>query len=88
MTTAPSAVTGCSGSIFATQDGITYCVTDWDNGTSDDQTSACNSYNTKPCSTDDNTANLYIDVNGDKKPNKLTKSADQPKDIYEAQIYN
>ena len=88
MTTAPSAVTGCSGSIFATQDGITYCVTAWSSGTEDSQTSACNSYNTKPCSTDDNTANLYIDVNGDKKPNKLTKSADQPKDIYEAQIYN
>ena len=79
----------CTGAVFTTQDGIMFCVpTDaWDPGEADSQTDACNSYNTKPC-TADNTPNLWIDVNGQKNPNKATTSSNQPRDQYQAQIYN
>ena len=83
-----SNTTACSGTdVFTTQDGIMFCVTNWDAGTADSQTDACNSYNTKPCTADD-TPNLWIDVNGMKNPNKATTSSNQPRDIYQAQIYN
>lgn len=72
---------------FTTQDGIIFCVKNWSVGTEDSQDSACNSYNTRPCS-DLGTPNLYIDVNGEKKPNRATKNSTQPRDQYVAQIYN
>lgn len=54
-----------------------------------DETEApCNVYNTIPCSNPTASPNLYIDVNGLKKPNRATRSASQPRDQYAAQIYN
>ena len=80
--------THCSGSdVFTTADGMIFCVTGFSsNPDNDDQTSACNSYNTAPCGAA-NSANLWIDVNGVKKPNKATTNSTRPRDIYQAQIY-
>ncbi len=78
----------CTGSVFTTQDGIMFCVTNWSAGTTDSQTAACNSYNTEPCTASKASPNLWIDVNGAKNPNKATTSSNQPRDQYQAQIYN
>ena len=77
----------CSGSdVFTTADGMIFCVKDFvSNPNNDDQTSPCNSYNTAPCT--NGGANLWIDVNGVKKPNKATVNSTRPRDIYQAQIY-
>ena len=74
---------------FTTQDGIVFCVTNWSAGTPDgNQSGVCNSYNTKPCATTEASPNLYIDVNGEKNPNRATISSNQPRDQYWAHIYN
>lgn len=83
----------CGGTVFTTQDGIMFCVnTNFQGNTNDTQNAACNSYNTIPCVSgaddDEAAANLYIDVNGRKNPNKLTTTSNQPRDIYTAHIYN
>lgn len=80
----------CDGTVFTTADGMIFCVTNWSNASQaqGDQTLACNSYNTKPCTASDASANLWIDVNGAKNPNRATTTSTQPKDIYQAQIYN
>ena len=74
---------------FTTQDGIVFCIKDWAVSDGDDatgQNAVCNSYNTKACT---NAAyNLYIDVNGEKNPNRATKNSAQPRDQYWANIYN
>ena len=80
-----------NGGVFTTADGMKFCVTGnyAGNATGDDQASACNSYNTVPCTADGgDSQNLIIDVNGSKNPNRLTTNADQPRDIYAAQIFN
>lgn len=88
--------TGCSdasAAVFTTADGIVYCVSDFHSDDSDEQNSACNSYNTTGCLDSANlsspapAANIWIDVNGMKKPNKLTTSSSRPKDVYTAVIY-
>ena len=71
---------------FTTNDGIKFCVKEFSAGNDDSQSSACNSYNTKPCGSD-TAAQLLIDVNGDRKPNRQTTSSVKPRDIYQAQIY-
>ena len=77
---------GCAGgTTFTTADGILFCVTNWKAGAADSQTAECNTYNTKPCST--GAANLWIDVNGSKKPNMHTTNSSRPRDIYQAHIY-
>jgi len=77
----------CSGSTFTTNDGIKFCVTGFQGSSSEDsQTSTCNSYNTVPCGSEDS-PQLWIDVNGDRKPNRATVSSQKPRDIYQAQIY-
>ena len=88
-------ITDCTGgAVFTTQDGIMFCVhSNFAGNTTDEQTAPCNSYNTLPCvngATPENlgAANLYIDVNGRKNPNKLTTTSNQPRDIYMAHIYN
>ena len=89
----PGGANGCTPTAtnsFVTQDGIIFCIDNWDNGQGSDatdQTAACNAYNTRPC-TDEGTPNLYIDVNGDKNPNRATRTSAQPRDQYWAQIYN
>ncbi len=75
----------CSDAVWTTADGMKYCVTNWSSAQSDEQGTKCDSYNTEPCSSDG--ANLWIDVNGDKKPNAITTSSNRPRDIYQAQIY-
>ena len=89
----PGGGTGCTpgdDNSFVTQDGIIFCITNWSNGAgsdAEDQTAACNAYNTRPCTSGD-VPNLYIDVNGDKNPNRATRASSQPRDQYWAQIYN
>lgn len=77
----------CSGNaVFTTADGMVFCVSGFTNAGSDNEGSACDAYNTAPCS--NGGANLWIDVNGAKKPNKVTTSSKRPRDIYQAQIYS
>lgn len=73
--------------IFVTTDGIIYCVTNYASSNSDEENVPCNYNNTTPCSQTVG-PNLYIDVNGLKKPNQLTTSSSRPKDIYQASIYS
>ncbi len=78
----------CSGgSVFTTQDGMIFCVTNWNSANSDVPDSDCNQFNTTPCALDKTKPNLWIDVNGAKKPNTITTSEKRPKDIYQALIY-
>lgn len=82
---------GDNATAFTTQDGIIFCVDSWAVSDGDDatgQTGVCNSYNTTPCSTSGTAINLYIDVNGEKNPNRATKNSAQPRDQYWAHIYN
>jgi len=71
----------CSGTVFATADGVMFCINSW----AHDGTSACDAYNQHACTS--NEPNLYIDVNGRKNPNTLTTDGKKPKDIYQASIY-
>lgn len=94
----PDGDTGCTPSnadgsktAFTTQDGIIFCLNNWAVSDGDDATGqggVCNSYNTTPCSTDGTAINLFIDVNGEKNPNRATKNSAQPRDQYWAHIYN
>ncbi len=79
---------GSSDTCWTTADGITFCVGNWENDAGENQDGRCDSYNQNSCSTDNDTPNLYIDVNGAKNPNKLTESSDRPRDIYTAAIYS
>lgn len=88
-------VSDCSGSdVFTTADGMMFCISGFSSANSDDQGSICDSYNTTGCvsgATADSpapSANLWIDVNGVKKPNRMTTSAKRPKDVYAATIYS
>lgn len=72
---------------FTTQDGITFCITGFTVGDTDSQDGECNSYNTVPCVSGD-APNLWIDVNGEKNPNRVTTASSHPRDQYQAQIYN
>lgn len=79
----------CNEKVFTILDGATFCITNWKTDkNADNQKTVCNTYNTLPCVEDFEKPNIYIDVNGDKKPNRLTTSRNQPRDIYMAQIYN
>ena len=80
----------CSGgAVFTTADGMMFCVSsNYTSANSDEDTSACDSYNINPCSSSNATPNLWIDVNGLKKPNVATTSSKRPKDIYQAMIYS
>ena len=77
----------CSGAVFATTDGMIFCVNNFTSESQDVQTGKCNYLNTIPCVESD-AANLWIDVNGERKPNKITESSIHPNDIYQAQIYS
>lgn len=91
---ADSFTDGCSGgSVFTTADGMMFCVNGFSSAMNDTQGTACDSYNTAGCvngATEANpapSANIWIDVNGVKKPNRMTTSASRPRDIYQATIY-
>ena len=79
-----------SDNTFITNDGIIYTVVDFESGggeATENIDGACNSYQTAPCGSED-APQMYIDVNGVKKPNKMTTSAKRPRDQYQAQIYS
>ena len=84
-------VTGSGGSSdtsFTTADGAIFTVVNFSGAGEDTGEGAeanCNYENTKACGTE---PNLYIDVNGLRKPNKLTTSYKRPRDIYTASIYS
>lgn len=77
----------CTGSVFTTSDGMVFCVQNFKSEASASQTGKCNYDNTVPC-VENEGPNLWIDVNGAKKPNKNTESSFKPQDIYPAQIYS
>ena len=84
--------TGCSGgSVFVTQDGLMYCITNFQGAGNDDtfdkNTAPCDANDLNPC-TSGTTANMFIDVNGQKGPNRETTSSAKPRDIYQAMLYN
>ncbi len=89
----PTGCTASSAATFTTADGIVYCISAFHSDDNDDQDSACNSYNSTGCiqsanlSTPAPAANVWIDVNGMKKPNTITTSSARPKDVYTAVIY-
>ena len=76
----------CSGQVFITADGIAYCIQNFASA-NDASTGACDNFGNNPCTAAAG-ANVLIDVNGLKKPNKLTTSSNQPKDVYQAQLYS
>ena len=76
------------GAVFTTADGVIFCVDkSYSSAQSDDQGTVCDSYNQTPCTATATAPNLWIDVNGAKKPNQATKSSNRPRDIYQAHIY-
>lgn len=76
----------CDGPVFTVDDGMIFCVTNFSSDNSDGINSVCNMRNTTPCIQSEG-PNLWMDVNGVKKPNRVTTGASRPKDIYQAQIY-
>ena len=74
--------------VWTTADGIIFCLDgSYSSAASDEQGTACDSYNQTPCTSGEG-ANLWIDVNGVKKPNRVTTSSKRPRDIYQAHIYS
>lgn len=73
-------------SIFNTADGMIFCVSNYQSDFSDEPNSKCDFYNQTPCVKQDG-ANVWIDVNGFRKPNRVTTSPSRPRDVYQAQIY-
>lgn len=72
--------------VFTTADGMIFCVSNFATNEDDSINSTCDIYDKHPC-TEIEGPNLWIDVNGERKPNKLTMSPNHPKDIFQAQIY-
>lgn len=62
-----------AGKVFYTADGQKFCIY----GTK----GPCTSDGTEPC------FSIYLDVNGERKPNKYTDNTLNPQDIYEATLY-
>ncbi len=77
----------CDGKVFILNDGMIYCISNFMSDYNDEKGSVCDFHNTTPCTASDG-PNLWIDVNGERKPNTLTTSHMKPKDIYSAQIYS
>ncbi|MBQ8887400.1 MAG: type II secretion system protein [Candidatus Gastranaerophilales bacterium] len=74
--------------IFKTTDGIAYCLTNWKNSPDDDNQTACDSKSMTPCSEDITKPNMWIDVNGDKKPNRSTDNGQKVGDIFPIMVYD
>lgn len=72
--------------VFTTADGIIFCVSNFAIDPNNHINSTCDMYDKHPC-TDIDGPNLWIDVNGERSPNRPTISANHPKDIFQAQIY-
>lgn len=77
----------CDGRVFSTADGTLYCISNFSSDPADKNNSLCNSAGTVACVKEDS-ANIWIDVNGSRKPNLVTINSHNPKDIYQAQLYS
>lgn len=75
------------GSVFITIDGMMFCVDNWEIST-DPSKGKCNNDDTVPCASDFSMPNIWIDINGKKKPNAVTDNAKKPQDIYQAMSYS
>lgn len=84
--TVPNCNNASPNSIFTTTDGMIFCVSNYQSDNSDEPTSKCSYNNKVPCVQNEG-ANIWIDVNGSKKPNKVTTDSSNPKDVYQALIY-
>ena len=97
--TFPSGYTICgktpsNSNAWVTNDGMVYLIDGFsvadepEDATGDALDSIpCNSFQTAPCGTAGK-AQLFIDVNGIKKPNMATTNSARPRDQYQAQIYS
>ncbi|MBQ3642196.1 type II secretion system protein [bacterium] len=65
---------------------LNFDLSNWD--VDENNIGACNTDNTVPCAKNPSIPNVFIDVNGQKGPNKMTLSANHPKDQYQAIMYN
>ena len=72
--------------VFTTADGIIFCISNFAIDPNNHINSTCDMYDKHPC-TDIDGPNLWIDVNGERNPNRPTILAKHPKDIFQAQIY-
>ncbi len=77
----------CDGTVFTTDDGMIFCVNNYSSSYNDEKGMPCDIYNITPCIQSEG-PNIWIDVNGVKKPNRATASYQRPRDIYQAQIYS
>lgn len=84
--TVPNCNNASPNSIFTTSDGMIFCVSNYQSDNSDEPNSKCSYNNTVPC-VENVGANIWIDVNGSRKPNKVTTNSSNPKDVYQALIY-
>jgi len=83
-----STVAGTSDSSWTTADGAQYIINNFSSANSDEEGTTCDAQNTKACLATPTKGNLWIDVNGARKPNQETKSSRRPRDIYQAEIYS
>lgn len=74
--------------VFKTIDGIAYCLTNWKNSPDDSNQTVCDSKSMIPCSEDITKPNMWIDVNGDKKPNRNTSDGQKIGDIFPIFVYD
>ncbi len=77
----------CTGEVFITNDGYIYCVSSSFQGGGQNENgdaASCDAYGENPCG---DSASIYVDVNGEKGPNKLTQNSSKPRDIYPIQVY-
>ena len=82
---------GDGENVFTTADGIKFCVTNWkitENDIDETNESICNSKSLVPCYEDSTLPNLWIDVNGNRKPNKATGEGEKFGDIFSAYIFD
>ncbi len=83
-----TAAAGAPESSWTTADGAQYIINNFSTEDTDEEGSTCDAQNTKPCLASASKGNLWIDVNGARKPNQETKSSKRPRDIYQAEIYS
>jgi len=84
-----ASVTAGGNDSWTTADGAQFAITsNYTSAQGDTEGSICDAQNTTPCSTSTATGNLWIDVNGARKPNRETTSSTRPRDIYQAEIYS
>ena len=78
----------CSSNVFRTTDGIAYCLTNWKTSPDDANQTVCDFKSMTPCSEDITKPNMWIDVNGNKKPNRTTDNGEKVGDIFPIMVYD